>query len=36
MRRIVLHLPATCLHRHDWLIIAKCFGAEPARAALPG
>lgn len=30
VRRIVLHLPATCLHRHDWQIIARQLGAAPA------
>jgi hypothetical protein len=30
VRRIVLHLPATCLHRHDWQIIARNLGAAPA------
>jgi hypothetical protein len=30
VRRIVLHLPATCLHRNDWQIIAKSLGAAPA------
>ncbi|MCC7464205.1 MAG: transposase [Gammaproteobacteria bacterium] len=30
VRRIVLHLPATCLHRHDWQIIARALGAAPA------
>ncbi len=30
VRRIVLHLPATCLHRHDWQIIARSLGAAPA------
>ena len=30
VRRIVLHLPATCLHRNDWQIIAKTLGAAPA------
>ncbi len=30
VRRIVLHLPATCLHRHDWQIIATQLGAAPA------
>lgn len=30
VRRIVLHLPATCLHRHDWQIIAHNLGAAPA------
>jgi hypothetical protein len=29
-RRIVLHLPATCLHRHEWQIIARNLGAAPA------
>ena len=29
-RRIVLHLPATCLHRNDWLSIANALGAAPA------
>lgn len=30
VRRIVLHLPATCLHRKDWQIIAHNLGAAPA------
>jgi hypothetical protein len=30
VRRIVLHLPATCLHRRDWQIIARNLGAAPA------
>ena len=30
VRRIVLHLPATCLHRNDWQIIAANLGAAPA------
>jgi len=30
VRRIVLHLPATCVHRHDWLNIASALGAAPA------
>jgi hypothetical protein len=30
VRRIVLHLPATCLHRHEWQIIARNLGAAPA------
>ena len=30
VRRIVLHLPATCLHRNDWQIIACNLGAAPA------
>jgi len=30
VRRIVLHLPATCLHRNDWQIIARQLGAAPA------
>ncbi len=30
VRRIVLHLPATCVHRHDWQIIARNLGAAPA------
>jgi len=30
VRRIVLHLPATCVHRNDWLIIANALGAAPA------
>jgi hypothetical protein len=30
VRRIVLHLPATCLHRQDWQIIARSLGAAPA------
>jgi len=30
VRRIVLHLPVTCLHRHDWQIIAVNLGAAPA------
>jgi len=30
VRRIVLHLPATCLHRNDWQIIAGSLGAAPA------
>ncbi|MBV6416817.1 MAG: hypothetical protein CMLOHMNK_01432 [Steroidobacteraceae bacterium] len=30
VRRIVLHLPATAAHRHDWQIIARSLGAAPA------
>ena len=30
VRRIVLHLPTTCAHRNDWLIIANALGAAPA------
>jgi hypothetical protein len=30
VRRIVLHLPATCLHRNDWQIIARNLGAASA------
>jgi hypothetical protein len=30
VRRIVLHLPTTCLYRKDWQIIAKPLGAAPA------
>jgi hypothetical protein len=30
VRRIVLHLPGTCLHRHEWQIIARNLGAAPA------
>lgn len=30
VRRIVLHLPASCLHRYDWQIIARNLGAAPA------
>ncbi len=30
VRRIVLHLPAACLHRHDWQIVARALGAAPA------
>jgi Transposase DDE domain group 1 len=30
VRRIVLHLPATCPHRNDWQIIARSVGAAPA------
>jgi hypothetical protein len=30
VRRIVLHLPAACIHRHDWQIIARSLGAAPA------
>ncbi len=30
VRRIVLHLPASCIHRHDWQIIARQLGAAPA------
>ncbi len=30
VRRIVLHLPASCAHRHDWQIIARSLGAAPA------
>ena len=30
VRRIVLHLPATCVHRNDWLTIANTLGAAPA------
>ena len=29
-RRIALHLPATCLHRNDWQIIARNLGTAPA------
>lgn len=29
-RRIVLHLPASCVHRRDWQIIARALGAAPA------
>ena len=29
-RRIVLHLPASCIHRNDWQIIATSLGAAPA------
>ncbi len=30
VRRIVLHLPAACIHRRDWQIIARSLGAAPA------
>ncbi len=30
VRRIVLHLPASCVHRRDWQIIARGLGAAPA------
>ncbi len=30
VRRIVLHLPVSCVHRHDWQIIARSLGAAPA------
>jgi hypothetical protein len=30
VRRIVLHLPAACIHRNDWQIIAQSLGAAPA------
>jgi hypothetical protein len=30
VRRIVLHLPASCIHRRDWQIIARSLGAAPA------
>ena len=30
VRRIVLHLPASCIHRNDWQIIARSLGAAPA------
>ena len=30
VRRIVLHLPAACIHRKDWQIIATSLGAAPA------
>jgi hypothetical protein len=30
VRRIVLHLPAACLYRRDWQIIARSLGAAPA------
>lgn len=30
VRRIVLHLPTACIHRHDWQIIARSLGAAPA------
>jgi hypothetical protein len=30
VRRIVLHLPAACVHRRDWQIIARSLGAAPA------
>jgi DDE family transposase len=30
VRRIVLHLPAACIHRRDWQIIARRLGAAPA------
>jgi hypothetical protein len=29
-RRIVLHLPAACIYRNDWQIIARSLGAAPA------
>ena len=30
VRRIVLHLPAACIHRNDWQCIARNLGAAPA------
>jgi hypothetical protein len=30
VRRLVLHLPAACIHRRDWQSIAKNLGAAPA------
>jgi hypothetical protein len=30
VRRIVLHLPTSCVHRNDWQIIARNLGAAPA------
>ena len=30
VRRIVLHLPTACIHRHDWQSIARNLGAAPA------
>jgi hypothetical protein len=30
VRRIVLHLPASCIHRNDWQLIAHSLGAAPA------
>ena len=30
VRRIVLHLPVSCIHRNDWQIIARSLGAAPA------
>lgn len=30
VRRIVLHLPAACIYRRDWQIIARNLGAAPA------
>lgn len=30
VRRIVLHLPASCAQRNDWQIIARSLGAAPA------
>jgi hypothetical protein len=30
VRRIVLHLPAACIYRRDWQIIARSLGAAPA------
>jgi Transposase DDE domain group 1 len=30
VRRIVLHLPTSCLHRREWQIIARQLGAAPA------
>ena len=30
VRRIVLHLPAACIHRRDWQVIARSLGAAPA------
>ena len=30
VRRIVLHLPASCIHRNDWQVIARSLGAAPA------
>lgn len=30
VRRIVLHLPASCVHRNDWQNIARSLGAAPA------
>jgi len=30
VRRIVLHLPASCPRIHDWQLIARALGAAPA------
>lgn len=35
VRRIVLHLPATCLYRNDWQIIAEASARHPHSAVWP-